>query len=1162
MQACIERIAPRLADFDGSYSSKARVLESMETSERSGGCAMVSVNTGRCQRTEARAMMDFDRDSLKKTRDAIIGTFMACYQQGAACGDFQVLRPQGGGDIIVSVMNRFFDSSSRSWRADNLLFGPARLPKGSQLEQQTEASLTPTGSNAEEAAALRDRRVPLALAQLAGAGYDVMAIQLNGDRFVNRSDFRLPTGHGTVISDPRYAFSRVGFGDTQNVPVWNGWRADRRVEPIRIDGQPTTQSMLVGRGWGIDTYNTKLGEGFETMANRYSTNYYYRSLTHFAGGAISGLTDPTNLLLVVPVVGEEVAEARGLKALASVLSTVNGGVDVYFKLQLAKLPLEAAGTLLTSERPLYDFAGMAGPLAGGLTGYYGLRSGVRRGFGLGRSPVPGLEEPSVAPDKTAPGESLPAAAAVVPPAPAQLKPPREQVLANAALEPAQRIAGAKKAAGLSDEQARAVLDAHEKGGCAVYGCSKEQLSRIADVLKKAGLTAEQRRIVVENGFAGALPETAKGDEVRIVRSDGSIVRAIVADVRDGQAHVAYADGGGKAWNKWVPLDRLLPLEPPAVKPADVVYFSRDGVVHEAVVTALDGNAALLRYQLQGVESMARVPIAQLRGSGPLVPPRVAAVRPPTVPLPVKGKTVAYQLRPSEGLLLRLVQGDPASDLVARFTDEGLWVLETAGGTRRLPPGEAVTVGRGDASRNGEQRVVVADGKVSRDHLTLRTREDGRIEIVESSTNGSEFMLAPLRRAAIPNAPQAERPTTAPKSLRGASASYQLRPSEGLLLRLEPGGGSDVVARFGADGLWSLEAGGRAQRLRPGEEVTVGRRSEPRNGERRLVVGGDLVSRDHLTLRAREDGRIEVRETSSNGTDVMLAPARAPRPPEPVPSLSPAAKDIYAHLEFYQQKYGWDAPKAAEMRRIADLMIRSGRSQPLVPERNFIDSVGKIPPQGIKLRVVDPGSAAARERLLGEFLAILAADRALSDKVHFKVSLDMDVMTGDQAGKFITIYTLDPGSALQLAQALDAKLQGMTAGNAVAPPQEFIFGSSGLVTWRAGAFTSYEIRVDGNAFRDIRQDPVLNLRRMASGGGFERWVEMAGKSPQWQVWHLMEELAPDRFADLFPEAGRENGATLTRAERLALKPYERYEMVAHGRLAVALMLARLKTPSLR
>lgn len=203
------------------------------------------------------------------------------------------------------------------------------------------------------------------------------------------------------------------------------------------------------------------------------------------------------------------------------------------------------------------------------------------------------------------------------------------------------------------------------------------------------------------------------------------------------------------------------------------------------------------------------------------------------------------------------------------------------------------------------------------------------------------------------------------------------------------------------------------------------------------------------------------------------------------------------------------------------------------DRLFYDAVDvkALPDYGIKLRVGDGGDAAARAKIMDAFLE---AAKAAGEPVDFKVALFMKGMTGIQAGKFVTIYTRNPGLAMALAGSLDAKMEGEGL-RGTSPAEDFAFGRSGLVSWAAAGYKSREFAVpDGRGgSKMLRDDPARRpeiLDAMAHLPGMEPWVALAEGTPQ---------MARHReWARGLEAAGREPAAKAPTAEQL--RWYKEYD----------------------
>lgn len=218
--------------------------------------------------------------------------------------------------------------------------------------------------------------------------------------------------------------------------------------------------------------------------------------------------------------------------------------------------------------------------------------------------------------------------------------------------------------------------------------------------------------------------------------------------------------------------------------------------------------------------------------------------------------------------------------------------------------------------------------------------------------------------------------------------------------------------------------------------------------------------------------------------------------------------IQQAYEIYGKSYGLKETDLAEMQVLARMMREANLDKAPYVDRMFYDSVGDIPPQGIKLRVGDhapkPGDARAaltegRQAILGAFLDALKTPE-LAGKADFKIALAMKSMAGTQEGKFITIYTKDPGSAKVLMRRLDEIFaeRGLTGGKL--PPEDFAFGDSGLIAWRYGKFTNQReglLVPDGKGgykeVMDDRADAMGNVLAAKGLPGLDFWVDLARKS---------------------------------------------------------------------
>ena len=89
------------------------------------------------------------------------------------------------------------------------------------------------------------------------------------------------------------------------------------------------------------------------------------------------------------------------------------------------------------------------------------------------------------------------------------------------------------------------------------------------------------------------------------------------------------------------------------------------------------------------------------------------------------------------------------------------------------------------------------------------------------------------------------------------------------------------------------------------------------------------------------------------------------------------------------------------------------------------------------------------------------------------------MTGDQAGKFITVWTRDPGSAMPLARALDSYFSKAGLPRGTLPPGDFVFGESGLIAWRYGSQTGKYSMKDkaGNDIQAIKVKDAQGRERL-------------------------------------------------------------------------------------
>jgi hypothetical protein len=219
-------------------------------------------------------------------------------------------------------------------------------------------------------------------------------------------------------------------------------------------------------------------------------------------------------------------------------------------------------------------------------------------------------------------------------------------------------------------------------------------------------------------------------------------------------------------------------------------------------------------------------------------------------------------------------------------------------------------------------------------------------------------------------------------------------------------------------------------------------------------------------------------------------------------------------------YGLSAAEVEEAVRLERMMRARFPESTLTGQRYLAGDRVSIADQGIKLRIDDPGYG-AREEILWRFMELTRMPE-LAGRYRFKVDLINEATEGTQRGKFITIWTQDPRSAREIAATLDSALDNVKiSGKVELPPEDFLYGKSGLISWRYGS--NYESKLAGKDSRtgnaietyDDRANPRGNLLWAydhAWEDGLEFWIRQAGlASPMVTRIKLMANSKTFRYA---------------------------------------------------
>ncbi len=255
-----------------------------------------------------------------------------------------------------------------------------------------------------------------------------------------------------------------------------------------------------------------------------------------------------------------------------------------------------------------------------------------------------------------------------------------------------------------------------------------------------------------------------------------------------------------------------------------------------------------------------------------------------------------------------------------------------------------------------------------------------------------------------------------------------------------------------------------------------------------------------------DGRLYF--VTEGGHEKLLPAARARL--DAVLHSQSDIRDIERIFDGLKRRYSLAPEELAEMQAMARVM-READLDP-APHANssgyYESNKNRHADQGVKLRINDflPKDGATRGDVMAGRLEILRAflevakSPELGGSVDFKVALSMESMRhfnrGTQEGKFITIWTKDPDSAMILARKLDAFF---AARGLRGKPHKLdsSFGDSGLISWRYGQNGVRDDLPDGfikdsggRLVADNRGDVMGNLLHVQQLPGMAKWLEIA------------------------------------------------------------------------
>lgn len=161
---------------------------------------------------------------------------------------------------------------------------------------------------------------------------------------------------------------------------------------------------------------------------------------------------------------------------------------------------------------------------------------------------------------------------------------------------------------------------------------------------------------------------------------------------------------------------------------------------------------------------------------------------------------------------------------------------------------------------------------------------------------------------------------------------------------------------------------------------------------------------------------------------------------------------------------------------------------------------KIPDQGIKLHLGDPGTPHGRQALLKRLTEAIQRDPSMAKDINFKITLFPEAVKGTTTeGKFVTFYTENPQATRNLAAWLGGTFAGK-GHNVRAPSGDLPYGDSGVVFWRPGLNRGRMIKVpDGKGglkeIPDSRSDPMANLNHFQNDPAYREWVLDAKMHPK-------------------------------------------------------------------
>ncbi|MBI4057568.1 MAG: protein phosphatase 2C domain-containing protein [Elusimicrobia bacterium] len=219
----------------------------------------------------------------------------------------------------------------------------------------------------------------------------------------------------------------------------------------------------------------------------------------------------------------------------------------------------------------------------------------------------------------------------------------------------------------------------------------------------------------------------------------------------------------------------------------------------------------------------------------------------------RGEGRILNLKAGEGIRLDL-KGWQAKLWVRKEPGANRLIVESDKGNVLLEPGEKLPIGKRE--RAPGKFMVLDQPGIASQHAEVILLPDGRVQITNL---GSKHGIS--LRPELPFAP------SHPTRIHQQTQNYYI-PADGLLAIRLPSGKYIRVLRQGQ--YWRVVQGKTELTLSPGKDLHIGRKPEG-DGEKLILPPYEVqTSRNHMTIRLGEDGRLTVTEHSTYGTELSQA----------------------------------------------------------------------------------------------------------------------------------------------------------------------------------------------------------------------------------------------------------------------------------------------------